>query len=268
MQIKYNSEKLNTFNDIIVNQDLSKYKGMTRTYGAFESSNLSPEIKMSVLRKLSTTNHLNITDFESFWMWVKAKHGTALSHQLAHFISPGDATMESYIVNKMRGDRSCDFWNHLKSRFYKKWCSIVTEMQCVYSLAEYAEISNNGWKVLASPELDAVGIDFALVVEQDGISKVFPFQIKKESYNVYAQKKDNAKDNFSRVETKKKSILVLTKELDKLNIAAEIQDSTILKYGLPKNKQMPYAYLGEHDNGFVYYKGDILTKEIIENVIL
>jgi len=38
----------------------------------------------------------------------------------------------------------------------------------------------------------------------------------------------------------------------------------LLKYGLMQNRKLPYTYLAQYENGFVYFKGDKLIEELKE----
>lgn len=262
MHIQYNKEKFESFNQVVCNQDFIQYRGMTSMYSAFEAPNLPPEIKLSLLKKLSVTNHLALPSFEKFWTWMKEKHGTELSLMLAKFIAPGDEKLSLHLKNAMRNNKNHDLWMHIKARVYKKWCSIVTEMQCVYAVVEGVKDKNLNWKVITSPELDAIGIDFAIVVNENEEKVAYPFQIKKDSYNVYAQQKHNSKENFEVVAMKKKPTQEMEAELKDLKIKATIMPLTILKYGLAKNNKLPYDYLDIQENGFVYYHPERLVTEI------
>lgn len=262
MRIEYNQEKFESFNQVVFNQDFIQYRGMTSMYSAFEAPNLPPEIKLSLLKKLSVTNHLALPNFEKFWVWIKEKHGTELSTMLAKFIAPGDQKLSTHLKNAMRSNKSHDLWMHIKARVYKKWCSIVTEMQCVYAIVEGVKDKGLNWTVLTSPQLDSIGIDFAILVVENNEKVVYPFQIKKDSYNVYAQQKHNAKENFEIVAMKKKPTQEMEVELKNVKMKATIMPLTILKYGLAKNNKLPYEYLDIRDNGFVYYHPERLVNEI------
>ena len=124
----------------------------------------------------------------------------------------------------------------------------------------------SNWSVLVSPELDSMGVDFAIVVPCEEGNKVYPIQIKKDSFNVYAQKKYNALDNFDKVVTKKKQEIELRKEMDKQKIKGEIEYMTILKYGVTRSGDLPYSYLKRYTNGFVYYDSKILIDELEKNL--
>ena len=178
---------------------------------------------------------------------------------LFKFIAPKDDKLFNYLKNVMRNQRNNDLWMHIKARIYKKWCSIVTEMQCVYSLTEGINSLQKKWEIIVSPNLDAVGIDFVIVKENN---EIYPFQIKKDSFNPYAQKKYNSKENFDKVELKKRALKELMTELDNNKIIGNIHDLIILKYGVTSNEEMPYSYLRKANNGFVYYDAKLLTEEI------
>jgi hypothetical protein len=155
---------------------------------------------------------------------------------------------------------------HIKARVYKKWCSIVTEMQCVYAVVKGVKEANLQWDIIVSPELDSIGIDFVIVKNIDNKMVSYPIQIKKDSYNVYAQNKYNSLENFDKVGIKKKALNELTKELDKQKIKSEIKDITILKYGVTRNEELPYNYLKRFKNGFVYYDSKMLVDELEKNL--
>ncbi len=266
MKIQFNQDKVNNFLKVVFSQDFEQYYGMTNTYKCFEEQNLTAEIKASVLKKLSVTNHLNVPSFEEFWNWIRVKHGTQLSLMLTSFIYPRDEKKATHLKNVMRNNRDDDLWMHIKARVYKKWCSIVTEMQCVYAVAEGVHNNSLNWTVLVSPELDAIGIDFVVVKEVEGIKKVYPIQIKKDSFNAYAQKKYNALENFDKVSIKKKALQELNHELEKQKIKAHIESITILKYGVTRNDELPYDYLKRSENGFVYYDSKLLTDALDKNL--
>ena len=63
---------------------------MTNTFKSFEEQNLTNEIKISLFKKLSVTNHLTVPSFENFGNGLERKHGTELSIMLAKFIYPND----------------------------------------------------------------------------------------------------------------------------------------------------------------------------------
>lgn len=266
MKVQYQKEKIANFSKVVFSQDFQQYYGMTNTYKNFEEQNLTNEIKASLLKKLSVTNHLTVPSFEKFWEWMRKKHGTELSIILARFIFPKDDNGFKYLKNCMRNFHNHELWMHIKARVYKKWCSIVTEMQCVYAVVKGIHDRNMNWEVIVSPELDSIGIDFAIVVPEENGNKVYPIQIKKDSFNAYAQKKYNALDNFDKVSIKKKQEIELNKELTKQKITASIKDITILKYGVTRNGELPYSYLKRYSNGFVYYDSKILVAELEKNL--
>lgn len=262
MKVVYNQEKIDKFSEVVFSQNFTQYYGMTNTYKNFEDQNLTPLIKASVLKKLSVTNHLNVPSFEDFFDWIRKKHGTELSIILSRFIFPKDDKLFNYLKNSMRNDRNHELWMHVKARIYKKWCSIVTEMQCVYAIVQGVDNLDLDWDIIVSPELDSIGIDFVVVKYQDGENIAYPIQIKKDSFSVYAQKKYNALENFDKVTIKKKALAQLTQELNKQKITANIQDITILKYGVTSSADLPYEYLKRAPNGFVYYDADLLVKAL------
>lgn len=266
MKITYNQEKIKNFSRVVFSQNFDQYYGMTNTYRAFEDQNLSQGIKSSVLKKLSVTNHLNVPSFEEFWDWMRKKHGTDLSFMLAKFLFPKDEKNANRFKNIMRNDRNNELWMHIKARVYKKWCSIVTEMQCVYAVIKGITEANMNWDILVSPELDSIGIDFIVVKKQEQENIAYPIQIKKDSFSVYAQSKYNALENFDTVTIKKKALLELTKELEKQKIKAHVKDITILKYGVTRTEELPYEYLKKYKNGFVYYDSKLLVEALDKNL--
>lgn len=266
MKVAYNQEKIDKFSEVVFSQNFHQYYGMTNTYKNFEDQNLTPLIKTSVLKKLSVTNHLNVPSFEDFYEWLRKKHGTELSIILARFIFPKDDKGFNYLKNSMRNNRNNELWMHIKARVYKKWCSIVTEMQCVYAILQGIDNQDYHWDVLVSPELDSIGIDFAIVKYHTSGNQVYPVQIKKDSFNVYAQKKYNALENFDKVNIKKKALSELNQELNKQKIVAFINDVTILKYGVTNSADLPYDYLKRAPNGFVYYDADLLVKVLNQHL--
>lgn len=266
MKLQYQKEKIANFSKVVFSQNFQQYYGMTNTFKSFEEQNLTNEIKISLLKKLSVTNHLTVPSFEKFWEWIRKKHGTELSIMLAKFIYPNDDANCTGMKNCMRGNRNHSLWMHIKARVYKKWCSIVTEMQCVYAVVKGIHDKGMNWEVLVSPELDAIGVDFAIIVPFENGNKVFPIQIKKDSFNPYAQNKYNALDNFDKVPVKKKQEIELNKELTKQKINGEIQEMTILKYGVTSKGDLPYSYLKRYTNGFIYYDSKILISELEKNL--
>lgn len=267
MKLQYNQEKIKNFSRVVFSQNFDQYYGMTNTYRAFEDQNLTQVIKASVLKKLSVTNHLNVPSFEEFWDWMRKKHGTDLSIMLAKFMFPKDEKSANYFKNTMRNNRNSELWMHIKARVYKKWCSIVTEMQCVYAVVKGVNEAKLNWDIIVSPELDAIGIDFVVVKKEENDNNiVYPIQIKKDSFSVYAQSKYNALENFDNVPIKKKALQELTKELEKQKLKAEIKDLTILKYGVTRTDDLPYDYLKRFKNGFVYYDSKLLVEALDKNL--
>lgn len=266
MKIQYNEDKISKFLKVVFNQDFEQYYGMTNTYKCFEEQNLTQVMKVSLLKKLSVTNHLNVPSFEEFWLWMRKNHGTELSIMLTNFISPGDEKRAKYLKNAMRNNRDDNLWMHIKARVYKKWCSIVTEMQCVYATVEGVHTNNLNWEVIVSPALDSIGIDFVVVKQVGNNKKAFPIQIKKDSFNAYAQKKYNALENFDKVAIKKKALQELSVELAKQKVLADIEDVTILKYGVTRGDELPYEYLKRSSNGFVYYDSQLLVEALNNNL--
>jgi hypothetical protein len=258
MQIKYNKEKINELSEMLLAHPFQDFRGFTSMYRGFEVPNLTEQVKMKILHKLSPSNCLQIPCFNDFWNWFKKNHGMTLVTQMCEFLFPEDDNESIKMINRVRSNKNHAFWKHIKARVYKKWCSIVTEAQCVYATLEGLENTQNGWKVFASAELDAIGIDFAIADE----SQVIPIQIKKNSFSSYSKNKKNSDENLSRFSLTKKAAKVLEKEMTKNNMNVEISEALLLKYGLGEKGQLPYEYLDQFDNGFVYFKGEKLISTL------
>ena len=253
MKIEYNAEKISKFSQVLMNHSLESFAYLSK-YHCFEHMNLTEEVKMKMLRKMSVCNRNGVPDFAMFWEWARTNFGMVLAEQLASFIYPDDEKMATYTMNQLRSSRSHSLWKHIESRFYKKWCSILTEGQCVYAVSRAIWKKGLDWSVLASPELDAVGVDFVLVLEDS----VVPVQIKKDTFSRYASNKKNYEDNFARYPMTKRALKVLLAELDSLKIEKDIGQMMLLKYALPDDGLLPYDYLSVFKNGFVYFKGEKL----------
>jgi hypothetical protein len=254
MQISFQSEKIQDFHNMLLSHPFHEYRGFTSMYRGFEVPNLDEEVKMSVLHKLSASNYLQIPSFNEFWAWFRKHHGMKMANQICEFLFPGNDPECQKTINKMRNKKTHPFWSHIKARVYKKWCSIVTEAQCVYSAVAGIEKNQLHWKVFASAELDAVGIDFVIATEQ----VVIPIQIKKNSFSLYAKSKKNTDENLSRFEMTKKACKILQKEMVKYKMEQSIEEGMLLKYGLTDDGKLPYVYLSQYENGFVYFKSDKL----------
>ena len=262
MIIQFNQSKINAVKEIIQSHDFSTFWGFTSKYKAFQDLNLEKDIKISILKKLSSENYRDVPNFNDFWLWCKKNHGMKLATQLARHIFPSDEKNYNWYINSMRNNSLHDGWSHIKARVYKKWCSIITEMQAIYATIEGISELNKNWQVIASSELDSFGIDFILETEFN----VLPIQIKKDSFQKIISHKYNNKENLSEYNVNKKASSIIQKELDKNNIDKIVANGIILKYGLPKNGKPCYNYLSHYENGFFYFKNKELVFEL-EKVI-
>lgn len=260
MQILFQNEKIQEFHNMLLSHPFQEYRGFTSMYRGFEVPNLDDKVKMSVLYKLSASNYLQIPSFNEFWIWFRKNHGMKMANQICEFLFPDNDPECQKTINKMRNKKTHPFWSHIKARVYKKWCSIVTEAQCVYSTVVGIEKNNLGWKVFASAELDAVGIDFVIATEK----VVIPIQIKKNSFSLYAKNKKNTDENLSRFEMTKKATKILIKEMEKYKIHQPIENGLLLKYGLTDEGKLPFQYLSQYENGFVYFKSEKLMTTLQE----
>ena len=259
MIIELNAKKIAALENIIKTHDFSTYLGFTSMHRGFEVPNLDNEIKLSVLTKLSTENWREVPSFISFWKWFKTKHGTHMAKQISRHMFPKDEKFRTYMVNCMKNKISHDWWDHIKARVYKKWCSILTEMQAVYAVVYGSEKLSLNWHVLASAQLDAMGVDFVIIAN----GKAIPIQVKKDSFHQQIHHKQNNKENFSRFDMTKKALKLIQAELDKVKMGSvEIDKGLLLKYGLPKSGKMAYDYLGHFPNGFVYFDRIRLVQEL------
>jgi len=51
--------------------------------------------------------------------------------------------------------------------------------------------------------------------------------------------------------------------MDKNKINMEIGDGLLLKYGLCEGGKLPYEYLAQYHNGFVYFKDETLIETLL-----
>lgn len=262
MKIPYEKKRIMAFSKMLLAHPFDELRGLTSSYRAFEEPDLSAVMKDSFLRKLSVANPLCLPSFTNFWEWVRKNHGMALVGQMCAFLFPGDDPEFKKMVNRVRANKEHAFWKHIKARVYKKWCSIMTEAQCVYAMLTGIEKAGLDWSILASAELDGVGIDFVLVTAHQAI----PVQIKKDTYSRYAVTKKNSMENFGRFDIRGKAMATLKKHLKDAKFEGHIEQAMILKYGLKDRvtKKLPYSYLGEFSNGFVYFKSDAIVASIEE----
>lgn len=262
MLINLNNEKIKSHEVVIKSHDFKTFLGFTSQYRGFEIPNLDQTVKMSVLSRLSTANWREVPAFTSFWAWFRKKHGMHLAEQICSHMFPQDEKTRQHMINCMRNNKSHDWWNHIKARVYKMWCSILTEMQAVYAVLEGSKKNNLDWKVFASAELDSLGVDFVIITAH----KAIPVQIKKDSFTKQINHKQNNKENFSRFDLTKKAHRLLSQCLEKEAIDVEIDECLLLKYGLPINGKPAYSYLSHYENNFVYFKPENLVASICENI--
>lgn len=249
MIIKLNKEKIQSLENVIKSHDFKTFLGFTSTYRGFEGPNLDNTVKISLLKKLSTENWREVPCFVSFWEWFRKKHGMQLATQICTFMFPKDEKERQKNINRMRNCSNHDWWDHIKARVYKKWCSILTEMQAVYAVVVGAAQSKLFWDVVASSELDALGVDFVIVTDNCS----YPIQIKKDSYQKASMHKQNTSENLSRFSITKKAEKLLEQELSKHYTSMPISQGILIKYALPQKNQPTYEYLNHFPNNFVYF---------------
>lgn len=249
MIIELNKEKIKALEDVVKSHDFTIFLKFTSTFKGFEIPNLDNEVKMSVLRRLSAENWRDVPCFTEFWAWFRKKHGMHLATQICKHMFPEDTKTCQYMVNCMRASTSHDWWNHIKARVYKKWCSILTEMQAVYAVVEGCKKQKLNWKVAASAELDAMGVDFVIITKDEAI----PVQIKKDSFHQQISHKQNSKENLSRFDITKKATALIQKEIAKNKLNVTVVEGLLLKYGLPQKGTPAYDYLAHYGNNFVYF---------------
>lgn len=258
MIIQLNKEKIQGLENVIKSHDFKTFLGFTSTFRGFEGPNLDNQVKMSLLKKLSTENWRDVPCFVSFWDWFRKKHGMQLATQICTFMYPKDEKERQKNINRMRNCSSHDWWDHIKARVYKKWCSILTEMQAVYAVVAGSSTAKLKWDVVASAELDALGVDFVVVTDQ----AAYPIQIKKDSYSKASMHKQNNCENLSRFSITKKAQKLLEEELNKHYDNMPIEQGILLKYALPHKNQPAYPYLNHFANNFVYFE----PKKLIQNL--
>jgi hypothetical protein len=258
MQIQFNPTKASELSEMLLIHSFDVYRGFTSKYRGFEVPNLTEEVKMKILHKLSPSNYLKIPPFEQFWNWFKKHHGMTLVAQMCEFLFPEDEDECQKMINRVRSNKDHSFWKHIKARVYKKWCSIVTEAQCVYAAVQGVESTKKDWKVFASAELDGIGIDFVIVNDEE----VVPIQVKKDSFSAYSKNKKNTDENLTRYNLTKKAAKILEKEMAKNKVVKPMGRGLLLKYGLMNGGSLPYEYLAQYNNGFVYFKGEKLVNTL------
>lgn len=273
MLIPYNKKREEDFELMLRSHQFSNYLGLTHNFKGFEVPNLSKTAKVEFLKKLNISSVDNLPAFEDFWKWVLNNHGVELSYQMATFLYPEGGQFkeceeledslnnERKTIHKAMLKDSCHpLWMHIRARMYKKWSSIMTEAQCSYALLAGIESNNLNWKLFSSPLIDVLGVDMVIVTEKEAI----PIQVKKDSTSMFSSHKDNRCANFHRYSLNP----VVKEEINRVfkeeNMIKHIAQGMILKYDVKKNNTQTYKYLKKWDNGFVYFDGHLLVKELKE----
>lgn len=273
MLIQYNKHREEVFVNMLKSHQFANYFGLTHSFKGFEVPNLSKLAKIDFLKKLNISSPDNLPSFEDFWKWVLSNHATELSYQLAVFLYPEDGLFkecedlrdslnnERKITHRaMLKDYKHPLWMHIRARMYKKWSSIMTEAQCSYALLNGINEHNLNWKLFSSPLIDVFGVDMVIVTEKEAI----PIQVKKDSTSIFSIHKENKCANFHRYNlnqfVKNEIIEVFKKE----GVTKKLAPGMILKYDVNKNQNQSYPYLKKWDNGFVYFDGPLLVKELRE----
>lgn len=264
MKIQYSKEKINNFHEIIKDHDFTSFLGLTKQYQLFEVPNLTKDMTLVLLEKLNPSNQGEILSFDDFWKWYKKNLGQETVEILAEHMYPSKSKNYEAIVKNMLSDHTDELWEHLRARVYKKWCSIMTETQCVYGMLEYIQANNKNWEIVSSPKLDSAGVDFIIVAKT-----ATPVQIKMLSHSKIAMSKKNNEPNLSLEEVKKGRMSIVQQELKGVGYdeSLVVGKSVLVKYGL-KDRQgnFPFDYLKQHDNGFVYFDADILMKHLAKHI--
>ena len=110
-----------------------------------EKHNLQKEEKLELLKRLSIEKES--TSFTDFWVWFRKNCAMNFAKQFSKHLYPTDDAYAQRNYNQMRASKSHPFWNHIKARIYKMWCSIITEKQCIQSLYQYIQESKKDWKI-------------------------------------------------------------------------------------------------------------------------
>jgi hypothetical protein len=92
--------------------------------------------------------------------------------------------------------------------------------------------------------------------------EVVPVQVKKDSFSAYSKNKKNTDENLTRYNLTKKATKILEKEMAKNKVKKPIGQGLLLKYGLMNSGSLPYEYLAQYNNGFVYFKGEKLVNTL------
>lgn len=264
MKIQYDKNKINNFHEIIKQHDFTSFLGLTNKYKLFEDPNLSEDMVLVLLEQLSPSNDGKVLSFNDFWSWYKKSLGKATVELLAKHMYPSKSRKYELVVSSMMKNHDDELWDHIRARVYKKWCSIMTETQCVYAMLEYIQENNKNWEIISSPKLDSKGVDFIIVAQS-----ATPIQIKMLSHSKIAMSKKNNEPNLSLEELRKGSMAIVKQELKEVGYdeKLQIEKSILVKYGLKDRKgEFPYDYLKQHDNGFVYFDTNILMNHLSKHI--
>jgi hypothetical protein len=264
MKIQYDKDKINNFHEVIKQHDFTSFLGLTNKYKLFEDPNLSPEMVLVLLEQLNPSNSGKILTFNDFWKWYKDNLGKKTVELLAQHMYPSKSKKYELVISTMMKNQDDELWEHLRARVYKKWCSIMTETQCVYSMLEYIEENNKKWEIVSSPKLDSKGVDFIIVAKT-----AVPIQVKMLTRSRIAAGKKNNLPNLSLEELKKGKLELVSKELKNIGYSEELEigKSILVQYGLKdRDGTFPFDYLKQHDNGFIYFDANILMKQLSEHI--
>ena len=263
MKIEYDKDKINNFYNVIKEHDFTSFLGLTRQYQLFEVPNLTKEMTLILLEKLNPSNNDKILGFNDFWNWYIDNLGKETVALLAEYMYPSKSKNYENIVDSMLSDRENELWEHIRARVYKKWCSIMTETQCVYGMLEYIQNNNKNWKIVSSPKLDSAGVDFIVVA-----NSAIPIQIKMLSHSKIAMSKKNNEPNLSLEEIRKSKMSIVQQQLQEVGYnGLNVEKSILVKYGLKdRSGGFPFDYLKQHENGFVYFDTNILMKHLSSHI--
>lgn len=262
MQITYDEEKFKNFYSMIQQHDFKEYQGLTSKYKAFEVPNLTKDMTLEMLQKLNPSTAGTIPTYQSFWKWYKKNLGEQTLDIFAKHLWPNKCDNFDALKKEMMENGKHEFWQHISARVYKKWCSIITESQCLYSIVEAVEKTDRKWRVITAPKMDVTGIDFAII----HANYITPFQIKKDTRSKIASGKQNSSENFSRSILGKYANIAMNGVISDLNLHETLTPSVLIKYDTKKSGELPYTYLREYDNGFVYFNGESLIDQLTNNI--
>lgn len=233
---------------MIFSHDFSRYTYLFK-FRNFQDCNLSDDIKDAFLSKLNVSNPQGVPSFENFWTWVQSNYGDDLAKQFSEEMFQDIKQAHRHLFMMIDNYQHSD-WNHIKSYAYSKWCSVVTQAQCTYAVLRGIDKLEKKWSVLSSAKLDSSGIDLAILTQD----KAIPIKIKKNTNCAFV--KDNQLENGNRVKLFPTTQNIFAKSLSRFS--QEPQDMMILKYGFanPETKKLPYDYLVQGKNNFVYFDGE------------